>query len=89
MRVDQVLVFVEEYESAGSRPGINTQVHVQAILAVGYIGFLGTHLVALEEIGLVDAPESGIQVMTAAGAIQGEDGRLLPTAIFARWSNPR
>lgn len=33
-------------------------------------------LVALEEIGLVDAPESGIAIMTRAGAILGEDGRL-------------
>ncbi|MEL6570412.1 MAG: trimethylamine methyltransferase family protein [Pseudomonadota bacterium] len=33
-------------------------------------------LVALEEIGLIDAPESGIAVMTAAGAVLGDDGRL-------------
>ncbi|MBT8474304.1 MAG: trimethylamine methyltransferase family protein [Alphaproteobacteria bacterium] len=31
---------------------------------------------ALEEIGLADAPPSGIAAMTAAGAILGEDGRL-------------
>ncbi|MBS9716211.1 trimethylamine methyltransferase family protein [Pseudohalocynthiibacter aestuariivivens] len=31
---------------------------------------------ALETIGLADAPESGIAVMTAAGAILGDDGRL-------------
>jgi len=31
---------------------------------------------ALETIGLADAPESGIEVMTAAGAILGDDGRL-------------
>lgn len=31
---------------------------------------------ALEQIGLADAPESGIEVMTAAGAILGDDGRL-------------
>ncbi len=30
----------------------------------------------LEEIGLADAPQSGVDVMTAAGAIQGDDGRL-------------
>ena len=35
-----------------------------------------TALRALEEIGLADAPQSGIDVMTAAGAILGEDGRL-------------
>jgi len=33
-------------------------------------------LVALEEIGLIDAPESGVQAMTAVGAIYGEDKRL-------------
>ncbi len=31
---------------------------------------------ALEEIGLSQAPASGVEVMTAAGAIQGDDGRL-------------
>ncbi|MEM9011147.1 MAG: trimethylamine methyltransferase family protein [Pseudomonadota bacterium] len=31
---------------------------------------------ALEEIGLADAPPSGVEAMTAAGAILGEDGRL-------------
>ncbi|MEM6479788.1 MAG: trimethylamine methyltransferase family protein [Pseudomonadota bacterium] len=30
----------------------------------------------LEEIGLADAPPSGIEIMTRAGAILGEDGRL-------------
>jgi len=33
-------------------------------------------LVALEEIGLADAPQSGVEIMTQAGAILGEDGRL-------------
>jgi len=33
-------------------------------------------LTALEEIGLADAPQSGIDVMVKAGAILGEDGRL-------------
>ncbi len=31
---------------------------------------------ALEQIGLADAPRSGIEIMTAAGAELGEDGRL-------------
>jgi len=31
---------------------------------------------ALEQIGLADAPPSGVAVMTAAGAIEGADGRL-------------
>ncbi|MBY6114450.1 trimethylamine methyltransferase family protein [Mameliella alba] len=33
-------------------------------------------LTALEEIGLADAPPSGIEIMTKAGATLGEDGRL-------------
>ena len=33
-------------------------------------------LTALEEIGLADAPASGIEIMTKAGAILGDDGRL-------------
>jgi trimethylamine--corrinoid protein Co-methyltransferase len=33
-------------------------------------------LTALEEIGLADAPQSGIDIMVGAGAILGEDGRL-------------
>ena len=35
-----------------------------------------TALDALEQIGLVDAPPSGIEIMTAAGAVLGDDGRL-------------
>ncbi len=31
---------------------------------------------ALEQIGLADAPPSGVKVMTEAGAIEGDDGRL-------------
>ncbi len=33
-------------------------------------------LTALEEIGLADAPESGVEILTAAGAILGDDGRI-------------
>lgn len=33
-------------------------------------------LTALEEIGLADAPQSGIDIMVGAGAIRGDDGRL-------------
>ncbi|WP_438957153.1 trimethylamine methyltransferase family protein [Cognatiyoonia sp.] len=33
-------------------------------------------LVALEEIGLIDAPESGVDAMVQAGAILGDDNRL-------------
>lgn len=35
-----------------------------------------TALQALEEIGLADAPQSGIDAMVAVGAILGDDGRL-------------
>ena len=39
-------------------------------------------LTALETIGLADAPQSGVEIMTGAGAIQGEDGRLrFPRAV--------
>ena len=33
-------------------------------------------LTALEEIGLADAPPSGVALLTGAGAVQGDDGRL-------------
>lgn len=33
-------------------------------------------LTALEEIGLADAPESGVAILTGAGAVHCEDGRL-------------
>jgi len=35
-----------------------------------------TALDALEQIGLADAPESGVEYLTQAGAILGDDGRL-------------
>ncbi len=35
-----------------------------------------TALAALEQIGLADAPPSGVEIMTGAGAILGDDGRL-------------
>lgn len=35
-----------------------------------------TALQALEQIGLADAPESGVKILTEAGAIQGDDGRI-------------
>ncbi|MEL6532061.1 MAG: trimethylamine methyltransferase family protein, partial [Pseudomonadota bacterium] len=31
---------------------------------------------ALEEIGLADAPPQGVELLTGAGAIKGEDGRI-------------
>jgi trimethylamine--corrinoid protein Co-methyltransferase len=33
-------------------------------------------LVALEEIGLANAPPSGAEILTGAGAVQGDDGRI-------------
>lgn len=33
-------------------------------------------LTALEEIGLADAPASGIEILTGAGAVLGDDGRI-------------
>jgi len=33
-------------------------------------------LTALEEIGLSQAPKSGVEIMVGAGAVQGDDGRL-------------
>ena len=39
-------------------------------------------LTALEEIGLADAPESGVAILTGAGAVLGEDGRIrIPRAL--------
>lgn len=38
---------------------------------------------ALEDIGLADAPESGVAYLTGAGAIQGDDGRIrFPRALI-------
>lgn len=42
-----------------------------------------TALDALEQIGLADAPESGVAYLTAAGAVQGDDGRIrFPRALI-------
>lgn len=39
-------------------------------------------LQALEEIGLADAPPSGVEILTKAGAVQGDDGRIrIPRAL--------
>ncbi len=35
-----------------------------------------TALDALEQVGLADAPESGVAYLTEAGAVQGDDGRI-------------
>jgi trimethylamine--corrinoid protein Co-methyltransferase len=35
-----------------------------------------TALDALEQIGLADAPQSGVEILTGAGAILGDDGRI-------------
>ncbi len=39
-------------------------------------------LQVLEEIGLADAPPSGVEILTGAGAVQGSDGRIrIPRAL--------
>ncbi len=39
-------------------------------------------LIAMEEIGFADAPQSGVEILTRAGAILGEDGRIrIPRAL--------
>ncbi|RYG91742.1 methyltransferase [Loktanella sp. IMCC34160] len=41
-----------------------------------------TALQALEQIGLADAPPSGVEILTGAGAILGDDGRIrIPRAL--------
>ena len=41
-----------------------------------------TALNALETIGIVDAPQSGVDAMVASGAVQGDDGRVrIPRAL--------
>jgi len=35
-----------------------------------------TAMRALEEIGLADAPATGVEILTKAGAVQGDDGRI-------------
>jgi trimethylamine--corrinoid protein Co-methyltransferase len=38
---------------------------------------------ALETIGLADAPQSGVEILTGAGAVQGDDGRIrFPRALI-------
>ena len=53
---------------SGGRLNVLTDAEVQRIHE--------TALRALEEIGLADAPPSGVEVMTGAGAVLGRDGRL-------------
>ena len=41
-----------------------------------------TALRALEEIGMADAPRSGVEILTGAGAVEGSDGRIrIPRAL--------
>ncbi|WP_300030996.1 trimethylamine methyltransferase family protein [uncultured Roseobacter sp.] len=48
----------------------------QPLSAIDMDNIHNAALQALEEIGLVDAPPSGVNYMTRAGAILGDDGRL-------------
>ena len=52
----------------GGRLRVLTDADEQAIHAAA--------LTALEEIGLADAPPSGVEILTGAGATQGSDGRI-------------
>ncbi|QGX98733.1 methyltransferase [Roseovarius faecimaris] len=57
------------------RPGMSGGVY-KPLSPEGIERIHQTALAALEEIGLADAPPSGIEYLTAAGAILGDDGRI-------------
>ncbi|MEM6728463.1 MAG: trimethylamine methyltransferase family protein [Pseudomonadota bacterium] len=57
------------------RPGLEGGV-LKPLSDAGIARIHAAALQALQEIGLADAPPSGIEVMVAAGAELGEDGRL-------------
>ncbi|WP_298835496.1 trimethylamine methyltransferase family protein [uncultured Roseobacter sp.] len=57
------------------RPGLEGGTY-RPLSAIDMDNIHNAALQALEEIGLVDAPPTGVEYMTAAGAIQGDDGRL-------------
>ncbi|MGR3443925.1 MAG: trimethylamine methyltransferase family protein [Thalassococcus profundi] len=63
------------------RPGL-TGGHFAPLSAADLDRIHHAALAALEQIGLANAPASGIRAMTAAGAILGDDGRLrFPAAL--------
>ncbi|GFE51690.1 methyltransferase [Roseobacter cerasinus] len=57
------------------RPGMPGGTY-QPLTALDMDNIHASALLALEQIGLADAPPSGVAYLTAAGAIQGEDGRI-------------
>ena len=57
------------------RPGMEGGTY-KPLTDAGMAAIHNAALEALETIGLADAPQSGVDYMTAAGAILGEDGRL-------------
>ena len=57
------------------RPGLNGGTYAP-LSDIDVANIHEAALKVLEEIGLADAPPSGVEVMTAAGAILGDDGRL-------------
>ncbi|MEO0936876.1 MAG: trimethylamine methyltransferase family protein [Pseudomonadota bacterium] len=57
------------------RPGMSGG-HYQPMTEAEVLRIHRAALQALETIGLADAPQSGIDAMTAYGAVLGEDGRL-------------
>jgi len=57
------------------RPGLNGGQY-RPLSEAGVQRIHEAALDALETIGLADAPRSGVEIMTAAGAVEGDDGRL-------------
>ncbi|ASP36034.1 trimethylamine methyltransferase family protein [Labrenzia sp. VG12] len=57
------------------RPGMPGG-HYKPLTDAGVARIHQAALEALETIGLSQAPETGVEIMTAAGAVQGDDGRL-------------
>ncbi len=50
--------------------------HYNPLTEAGVLRIHAAALDALEQVGLSQAPDSGVEAMTAAGAILGDDGRL-------------
>lgn len=57
------------------RPGMPGG-HYRPLSETDVVRIHNAALDALEQIGLADAPQSGVEIMTKAGAILGDDGRL-------------
>lgn len=64
------------------RPGMESGTY-KPLSAIDMDNIHGAVLDALEQIGLADAPQSGVDYLTGAGAIQGDDGRIrFPRALI-------